>query len=134
MVRTEFICQPLDWVSRAQAAPVGVPRDAPQQGGHRQGLAPALPEAGRSLGPADVVLRDQDGGGYYMLGNSPEAVTEPLYTFEEVCKLDDSKLVSVYLYQVPHCLQSQSPLDQAASQNFSEFGIFSFFISLYQNY
>ena len=69
-----------------------------------------------------------------MLGNSPEAVTEPLYTFEEVCKLDDSKLVSVYLYQVPHCLQSQSPLDQAASQNFSEFGIFSFFISLYQNY
>ena len=30
------------------------------------------------------------------LGNSPETVTEPLYTFEEVCKLNASKLVSPF--------------------------------------
>ena len=31
-----------------------------------------------------------------VVGNSPEAVTEPLYTFEELCKLDASKLVSPF--------------------------------------
>ena len=31
-----------------------------------------------------------------MVGSSPEAVTEPLYTFEDLCKLDATKLVSPF--------------------------------------